>query len=165
MKPGDIVTGVVKEITPYGAFIRLSDRIDALLHITDMSWRRVSDPGWIATLGETLTVKILASGRSNDGKTWHYSVGLKQMTDDPWPGIHERCPIGQPTAGEITHSTDYGLFVRICPSGVEGLVHVKTMTNNIESYSEGQMVVVVPIKYTNESQRAELVLEKDYKHE
>lgn len=165
MKPDDIVTGVVKEITPYGAFIRLTDRIDALLHITDMSWRRVRHPDEIVTVGQRLTVKVLATGRSNDGKTWRSSVGLKQMTDDPWPGIHERCPIGQPTAGEIVATTDYGLFVRICPSGVEGLVHVNTMSNNIKSYSEGQTVVVVPIKYTHESHRAELVLEKDYKHE
>lgn len=165
MKPGDIVTGVVKEIKDYGATIKLGDGIDALLHITDMSWRRVRHPAEILAIRQPLTVVILKEGRSNDGQRSWFSVGLKQLTPDPWTGIHERCPVGQPTAGEIIHLTDYGLFVRICPTGVEGLVHINTMSNKIKSYTVGQLIDVVPVEYVQDSRRIELVLQKDYKHE
>jgi small subunit ribosomal protein S1 len=165
VNPGDIVTGVVKEIKDYGATIKLGDKADALLHIVDMSWRRVRHPDEILVIGQPLTVVILKEGRSNDGQRHWYSAGLKQLTVDPWTVIHERCPVGQPTAGEITHLADYGLFVRICPSGVEGLVHVSTMSNRVKSYAVGQSVEVVPVEYVQDSRRIELVLEKDYKHE
>ena len=165
MNPGDIATGVVKEIKSYGAVIKLNDKADALLHITDMSWRRVRHPDEILSIGQPLAVKILQKGRSSDGKNTWFSVGLKQMTDDPWFGIHERWPVGQPTSGEITHLVDYGLFVRICPTGVEGLVHISTLSNKIRSYTVGQSVQVVPVEYVQNSRRVELVLQKDYKHE
>jgi small subunit ribosomal protein S1 len=165
MNEGDIVTGIVDEITSYGAFIKFDAELRGLLHITDLSWRRARHPEEIVALGETITVKILKKGISNDGLTTRYSLGLKQMTPDPWQCIQERRPVGKPVEGTITHIADYGIFVRICPTGIEGFVHRNLMSEPPELYSIDQQVTVIPVSYHIEGRRIELKLQKDNKNE
>jgi small subunit ribosomal protein S1 len=121
LKEGQIVTGVVKNITDYGAFVDLGG-IDGLLHITDLAWRRVRHPSEVVTPGQEVTAKVL----KYDAEKNRVSLGLKQMGDDPWVGVARRYPAGTRLFGKITNLTDYGAFVEIEP-GIEGLVHVSEM--------------------------------------
>ncbi|TXI69969.1 MAG: 30S ribosomal protein S1, partial [Limnohabitans sp.] len=121
LKEGAIVTGVVKNITEYGAFVDLGG-IDGLLHITDMAWRRVRHPSEVVTAGQEITAKILKF----DTEKNRVSLGLKQMGDDPWMGVGRRYPTGTRMFGKITNIADYGAFVELEP-GIEGLVHVSEM--------------------------------------
>ncbi len=118
---GDEVKGIVKNLTDYGAFIDLGG-IDGLLHITDMSWKRIKHPSEILTIGDEIKVKILKFDRDNA----RVSLGLKQLGDDPWADITNRYPIGKRLQGRVTNITDYGCFVEI-EEGIEGLVHVSEM--------------------------------------
>lgn len=121
LKDGEIVKGVVKNITDYGVFIDLGG-LDGLLHITDISWRRIKHPGNVVSLGDTITVKVLKFDRTKN----RVSLGLKQLHSDPWDGVIERYPPGRKVRGKITNITDYGAFVEIEP-GIEGLVHISEM--------------------------------------
>ena len=121
LKEGAIVTGVVKNITEYGAFVDLGG-IDGLLHITDMAWRRVRHPSEVVTVGQEITAKVLKF----DAEKNRVSLGLKQMGDDPWVGVSRRYPTGTRLFGKVTNIADYGAFVEIEP-GIEGLVHVSEM--------------------------------------
>jgi small subunit ribosomal protein S1 len=121
LKEGQIVTGVVKNITDYGAFVDLGG-IDGLLHITDLAWRRVRHPSEVVTPGQEITAKVL----KYDVEKNRVSLGLKQMGDDPWVGVARRYPATTRLFGKITNLTDYGAFVEIEP-GIEGLVHVSEM--------------------------------------
>lgn len=118
---GDEIQGIVKNLTDYGAFIDLGG-IDGLLHITDMSWKRIRHPSEILAIGDELKVRILKFDRD----TARVSLGLKQMGEDPWVDISERYPIGKRLSGHVTNITDYGCFVQI-ETGIEGLVHVSEM--------------------------------------
>src|SRR3990167_5870613 len=118
---GDEAKGIVKNLTDYGAFIDLGG-IDGLLHITDMSWKRIKHPGEILAIGDEVKVKILKFDRNNA----RVSLGLKQLGDDPWADIASRYPIGKRLRGNVTNITDYGCFVQI-EEGIEGLVHVSEM--------------------------------------
>ena len=118
---GAIVTGVVKNITEYGAFVDLGG-IDGLLHITDMAWRRVRHPSEVVQAGQEITAKILKF----DAEKHRVSLGLKQMGDDPWMGVARRYPQSTRLFGKITNIADYGAFVELEP-GIEGLVHVSEM--------------------------------------
>jgi small subunit ribosomal protein S1 len=118
---GSIVTGVVKNITEYGAFVDLGG-IDGLLHITDMAWRRVRHPSEVVAAGQEITAKVLKF----DTEKHRVSLGLKQMGDDPWMGVGRRYPQSTRMFGKITNIADYGAFVELEP-GIEGLVHVSEM--------------------------------------
>ncbi|MEX2353489.1 MAG: 30S ribosomal protein S1 [Gammaproteobacteria bacterium] len=118
---GAVVTGVVKNLTDYGAFLDLGG-IDGLLHITDMAWKRVKDPAEIINIGDEVDVKVLKFDRERN----RVSLGLKQMGEDPWSDLTKRFPEGARLRGTITNIADYGCFVEL-EEGVEGLVHVSEM--------------------------------------
>lgn len=118
---GKEVTGIVKNLTEYGAFIDLGG-IDGLLHITDMSWKRVAHPSEVVTVGQSITVKVL----SYDREKLRVSLGLKQLSGDPWLSIEERITVGTRLFGVVTNAKDYGCFVEI-EDGIEGLVHMSEM--------------------------------------
>ncbi len=121
LKEGAVVTGLVKNITDYGAFVDLGG-IDGLLHITDLAWRRVRHPSEMLTVGQEVTAKILKFDQEKN----RVSLGVKQLGDDPWVGISRRYPPNTRLFGKVTNLTDYGAFVEI-ESGIEGLVHVSEM--------------------------------------
>jgi small subunit ribosomal protein S1 len=121
LKEGAVVTGLVKNITDYGAFVDLGG-IDGLLHITDLAWRRVRHPSEMLTVGQEVTAKILKFDQEKN----RVSLGVKQFGDDPWVGIARRYPPNTRLFGKVTNLTDYGAFVEI-ESGIEGLVHVSEM--------------------------------------
>jgi small subunit ribosomal protein S1 len=121
LSEGATVTGIVKNITEYGAFVDLGG-IDGLLHITDMAWRRVRHPSEVVTVGQELQAKVLKF----DAEKNRVSLGIKQLGDDPWHGVARRYPNSTRLFGKITNIADYGAFVEIEP-GIEGLVHVSEM--------------------------------------
>ena len=121
LKEGAVITGVVKNITEYGAFVDLGG-IDGLLHITDMAWRRVRHPSEVVQTGQEVTAKVLKF----DPERQRVSLGLKQLGDDPWLGVGRRYPQGTRLFGKVTNIADYGAFVELEP-GIEGLVHVSEM--------------------------------------
>ncbi len=119
---GDVVTGVVKNLTEYGAFVDLGG-LDGLLHVSDMSWGRISHPSEVVHPGEEISVKVLKFDRSKE----RISLGLKQVLPDPWDSLHERYPINSRVIGRVVSVTDYGAFVEL-EAGVEGLIHISEMT-------------------------------------
>ncbi len=122
VKVGDKVEGVVKNITDFGAFVDLQG-MDGLLHITDMSWGRISHPSEMLHIGKSLEVQILDVDRDKE----RVSLGLKQMLDNPWQDIEAKFPIGQQVRGKVTKLLPYGAFIEI-EKGVEGLVHVSELS-------------------------------------
>ena len=121
LEEGAIVTGVVKNLTDYGAFLDLGG-IDGLLHITDMAWKRVHHPSEVVNVGDELDVRVLRFDRERN----RVSLGLKQLGEDPWTDLSRRYPVGARLFGKVSNITDYGCFVEI-EDGVEGLVHVSEM--------------------------------------
>ena len=121
LQEGVVLKGVVKNLVEYGAFVDLGG-VDGLLHITDMSWKRVKDPSEVVAVGQELEVKVLKYDRERK----RVSLGLKQLGDDPWVEISRRYPEKTRLFGKVTNITDYGSFVEI-EAGVEGLVHVSEM--------------------------------------
>jgi small subunit ribosomal protein S1 len=121
LQDGQVVKGIVKNLTDYGAFVDLGG-IDGLLHITDMAWKRVKHPSEIVNVGDEIDVKVLKFDRERN----RVSLGLKQLGEDPWEDITRRYPEGTRLFGKVTNLTDYGCFVEI-EEGVEGLVHVSEM--------------------------------------
>ncbi|MFN9210646.1 MAG: 30S ribosomal protein S1, partial [Betaproteobacteria bacterium] len=121
LKEGAIVTGTVKNITDYGAFVDLGG-IDGLLHITDLAWRRVRHPNEVVQVGQEVTAKVLKFDQDKN----RVSLGIKQLGEDPWVGLARRYPQGTRLFGKVTNITDYGAFVEI-EAGIEGLVHVSEM--------------------------------------
>jgi len=117
-----VVEGVVKNITDYGAFVDLGG-VDGLLHVTDIAWRRVSHPTEVLSVGQTVTVQIIKINH----ETQRISLGMKQLQTDPWEGVATKYPVGVQFKGKVTNVTDYGAFVELEP-GVEGLVHVSEMS-------------------------------------
>lgn len=121
LEEGQVVKGIVKNLTDYGAFVDLGG-IDGLLHITDMAWKRVRQPSELVNVGDEITVKVLKYDRDRN----RVSLGMKQMGEDPWVNIARRYPVHTRLFGKVTNITDYGCFVEI-EEGVEGLVHVSEM--------------------------------------
>lgn len=124
----DVLEGVVKNITDYGAFIDLG-KVDGLLHVTDISWGRINHPSEVLTLGQTVKVQVIKFNPENK----RISLGMKQLESNPWVGIEDRFPKGKKLRGKITNITDYGAFIELEP-GIEGLVHVSEISwskNNI----------------------------------
>lgn len=134
LKEGDAIDGVVKNITDYGAFVDLGG-IDGLLHVTDMSWRRVNHPSEVLSIGETVKVQVV---RINP-ETQRISLGMKQLADDPWTGIEAKYVVGTKLKGLVTNITDYGAFVEL-EAGVEGLVHVSEMSWVKKNIHPGKIV-------------------------
>jgi len=122
LEEGAIVSGTVKNLTEYGAFVDLGG-IDGLLHVSDMSHGRVTHASEVVRVGDELTVKILKFDRAKE----RISLGLRQLTPDPWETLPERCPAGSKVVGRVMSITDYGAFIEIEP-GVEGLIHISEMT-------------------------------------
>lgn len=153
---GQVLNGVVKNLTDYGAFIDLGG-IDGLLHITDISWKRVKHPSELLTVGQDVKVKVL----SFDSERNRVSLGMKQLGNDPWVDLVERYPIGRRLEGKVTNITDYGCFVEI-EEGVEGLVHMSEMdwTNkNVHPskvVSMGDVVEVMVLEIDEERRRISL---------
>ena len=134
LEEGQVVEGVVKNITDYGAFVDLGG-IDGLLHVTDMAWRRVNHPSEILTIGETVKVQII---RVNQ-ETHRISLGMKQLESDPWDSIGTKYPNDAKITGRVTNITDYGAFVELEP-GIEGLIHVSEMSWTKKNIHPGKIV-------------------------
>ena len=134
LNEGDIVDGVVKNITEYGAFVDLGG-VDGLLHVTDMAWRRVNDPKEVLTIGETVKVQVIKVNKD----THRISLGMKQLQDDPWDAVEKTYPLESVHTGRVTNITDYGAFVELEP-GVEGLVHVSEMSWTKKNVHPGKIV-------------------------
>lgn len=122
LQEGVIMEGIVKNVTDYGAFVDLGG-IDGLLHITDISWGRINHPSEKLSVGQTVPVVVL----KYDGEKERVSLGMKQLTPDPWVTVHERYPVGGRVKGRVTSLTDYGSFIAL-EEGVEGLIHVSEMS-------------------------------------
>jgi small subunit ribosomal protein S1 len=131
---GEVREGVVKNITDYGAFVDLGG-IDGLLHVTDMSWKRVSHPSQVLAVGDTVKVQIVKINPD----TQRISLGMKQLQSDPWDGVEAKYPPGARFTGRITNITDYGAFVEL-EAGVEGLVHVSEMSWTKKNVHPGKIV-------------------------
>jgi small subunit ribosomal protein S1 len=134
LEEGQVIDGVVKNITDYGAFVDLGG-IDGLLHVTDIAWRRVNHPSEVLTIGQTVKVKIIKINH----ETHRISLGMKQLLEDPWQGIEAKYPIGAKFHGRVTNITDYGAFVELEP-GIEGLVHVSEMSWTKKNVHPGKIV-------------------------
>jgi small subunit ribosomal protein S1 len=134
LEEGQIIEGVVKNITDYGAFVDLGG-IDGLLHVTDMAWRRVNHPTEILSIGQSVKVQVI---RVNQ-ETHRISLGMKQLQADPWEGIEAKYPIDARFTGRVTNITDYGAFVELEP-GIEGLIHVSEMSWTKKNVHPGKIV-------------------------
>jgi small subunit ribosomal protein S1 len=134
LSEGEVREGVVKNITDYGAFVDLGG-IDGLLHVTDMSWKRVSHPSQVLAVGDTVKVQIIKI----NPETQRISLGMKQLQADPWDGVDAKYPVGARFTGRITNITDYGAFVEL-EAGVEGLVHVSEMSWTKKNVHPGKIV-------------------------
>jgi small subunit ribosomal protein S1 len=134
LQEGEVRDGVVKNITDYGAFVDLGG-IDGLLHVTDMSWKRVSHPSQVLAVGDTVKVQIVKINPD----TQRISLGMKQLQSDPWDGVEAKYPPGAKYTGRITNITDYGAFVEL-EAGVEGLVHVSEMSWTKKNVHPGKIV-------------------------
>lgn len=151
LEEGQVVEGVVKNLTDYGAFIDLGG-IDGLLHITDMSWGRVTHPSDILAVGDTINVKVLKFDREKE----RVSLGLKQTAPDPWLSVADKYPVGGKVSGKVVSLTDYGAFVEL-EEGVEGLIHVSEMSwtkrikhpNKILSIGDEVEIVVLAMDTDN----------------
>ena len=134
LKEGQILNGVVKNITDYGAFVDLGG-VDGLLHVTDIAWRRINHPSEALHIGQSVKVQVI---RFNP-ETQRISLGMKQLEADPWEGVELKYPAGGRFTGRVTNITDYGAFVELEP-GVEGLVHVSEMSWTKKNVHPGKIV-------------------------
>src|SRR6186713_744069 len=134
LEEGQVIDGVVKNITDYGAFVDLGG-IDGLLHVTDIAWRRVNHPTEVLNIGQSVKVKIIKINH----ETHRISLGMKQLLDDPWQGIEVKFPVGTRFKGRVTNITDYGAFVELEP-GIEGLIHVSEMSWTKKNVHPGKIV-------------------------
>jgi len=136
LQEGQVIKGVVKNLTDYGAFLDLGG-IDGLLHITDMAWKRVRHPSEVVNVGDEIEVKVLKFDRERS----RVSLGLKQLGDDPWVDLARRYPVGTRLFGKVTNIADYGCFVEV-EEGVEGLVHVSEMDWTNKNVNPGKVVTL-----------------------
>jgi small subunit ribosomal protein S1 len=134
LQEGQVLQGVIKNITDYGAFVDLGG-VDGLLHVTDISWKRINHPSETLQVGESVQVKVI---KFND-ETQRISLGIKQLTEDPWLKVFDRFPVGSKMNGIVTNITDYGSFVEL-EDGIEGLVHVSEMSWTKKNVHPGKIV-------------------------
>ncbi|HEV2916515.1 MAG TPA: 30S ribosomal protein S1 [Candidatus Babeliales bacterium] len=160
LQPNQIIQGVVKNITNYGAFIDIGG-VDGLLHITDMTWGRIAHPSELISIGDTITVMVL----SFDKDTEKISLGLKQLTSNPWEEVERSLVVGSRIKGKISSITDYGLFVEVAPN-IEGLVHISEVswTDRIENlhslYKVGDEIEVLLVSLDKENRRMSLSIKQ-----
>ena len=160
LSEGQVIDGVVKNITDYGAFVDLGG-IDGLLHVTDMSYKRVGHPNEVINIGDTVKVQIIRINRD----TQRISLGMKQLESDPWEGAEAKYPVGAKLKGRVTNITEYGAFIELEP-GIEGLVHVSEMSwvkKNVHPgkiVSTSQEVDVVVLEVDGEKRRISLGLKQ-----
>lgn len=156
IEEGQIMEGVVKNITDYGAFVDLGE-VDGLLHVTDISWKRISHPSELLKIGQKITVKLIKYNTD----TQRLSLGMKQLNSDPWKGAEEKFKVGNKCKGIVTNIADYGAFVEI-DKGIEGLVHVSEMSwtkktsNPFKMVTAGKEVEVVILDFDVEKRRLSL---------
>lgn len=156
IKVNDILDGVVKNITDYGAFIDFGD-FDGLLHLTDISWHKVRHPSEFLTIGQEVKVKVIKC----DEKNKRISLGMKQLQQNPWESLEERFPVGRIVKGKVTNVTNYGAFVEI-ENGIEGLVHVseiswtKNSNNPNKDLSPDQEIDVMILDINSKNHRISL---------
>ena len=134
LKEGSVVQGVVKNITDYGAFVDLGG-VDGLLHVTDISWKRVNHPSESLSIGQSIEVQVIRINEENN----RISLGMKQLESDPWGEVEGRFPIGMRMKGRVTNITDYGAFVEL-EDGIEGLVHVSEMSWTKKNVHPGKII-------------------------
>lgn len=134
LKEGQVLTGVVKNITDYGAFVDLGG-VDGLLHVTDISWKRIGHPSEVLSIGQSIEVQVIRYNEENQ----RISLGMKQLESDPWEGVASRFTIGTKVTGRVNNITDYGAFVEL-ESGIEGLVHVSEMSWTKKNVHPGKLV-------------------------
>ncbi len=161
LNEGDEREGVVKNITEYGAFVELAPGVDGLLHVTDMSWSRVNHPSEVLGVNDTVRVKIIKI----NPETHRISLGIKQLSPDPWEGVAAKYPVGAKFSGKVTNITDYGAFVEL-EDGIEGLVHVSEMSwvkKNVHPgkiVSTSQQVEVMVLEVDEQKRRISLGLKQ-----
>ena len=134
LKEGSILEGVVKNITDYGAFIDLGG-VDGLLHVTDISWKRINHPAEVLSVGQTVKVQVIKFNEDNQ----RISLGMKQLENDPWQAVADKFQVGEVYKGKVTNITDYGAFVEL-EDGIEGLVHVSEMSWTRKNVHPGKIV-------------------------
>ena len=134
IKEGAILDGVVKNITDYGAFIDLGG-VDGLLHVTDISWKRINHPAEVLTVGQNVKVQVIRFNEDNQ----RISLGMKQLENDPWQAVADKYKVGEVYTGKVTNITDYGAFVEL-EDGIEGLVHVSEMSWTRKNVHPGKIV-------------------------
>ena len=160
LSEGQVIDGVVKNITDYGAFVDLGG-IDGLLHVTDMSYKRVGHPNEVINIGDTVKVQIIRINRD----TQRISLGMKQLESDPWEGAEAKYPVGAKLSGRVTNITEYGAFIEL-EAGIEGLVHVSEMSwvkKNVHPgkiVSTSQEVDVIVLEVDAEKRRISLGLKQ-----
>jgi small subunit ribosomal protein S1 len=153
---GQVISGIVKNITKYGAFIDIGG-VDGLLHITDMTWSRIEDPTEIIQIGETISVKILSFDKANE----KISLGMKQLSENPWAGLDESVAIGSVVKGIIISIKDYGIFIEVM-RGVEGLVHISEISwtdriNDLNKHFKvGQEIEAIVVSLERKNRRMSL---------
>lgn len=157
---GDVIQGIVKNITSYGAFIDIGG-VDGLLHITDMTWGRIAHPSEMLRIGDTVTVKVLSFDKEHE----KISLGMKQLEGNPWQDLPESIQVGSKIKGIISSITDYGLFVEVA-KGVEGLVHISEIswTDRIadlhKTYKVGDEIEVLVVALDKENRRMSLSIKQ-----
>jgi len=162
---GEIIEGIVKNTTKYGAFVDIqvqgNESVDGLLHITDMSWKRIEDPSEIVSVGQKIKVKVLTLDKVNE----KISLGLKQLTENPWNSLSENVAVGSIVSGKIISIKDYGIFVEVM-EGVEGLVHISEVSwtdriSDLHKYFKiGQEVFVAIVSLERKGRRMSLSIKQ-----
>lgn len=160
LKEGETIQGIVKNITNYGVFIDIGG-VDGLLHITDMTWGRIAHPSELVRLGDHITVKVLSFDKNNE----KISLGLKQLSENPWEEVSKELQPGKRITGTISSVTDYGLFIEVAP-GIEGLVHISEIswTDRISDlknrYKVGDKIEVLVVSVDTANRRMSLSIKQ-----
>ncbi len=158
---GSVIEGKIKNITEFGVFIGIDDDIDGLVHISDISWtRRIKHPSDIYKKGDTVQAKVLDIDKSNE----RFSLGIKQLHDDPWKTVGERYPVGTDINGTVTNVTDFGIFVEL-EEGIEGLVHVSEISKEkiktpVGMYNIGDLLTARIININTDERRIGLSIKR-----
>ncbi len=158
---GTILEGVIKNITEFGMFIGIEDGIDGLIHVSDISWtKKVRHPNEIYKVGDVVQAKVLTVDQENE----KFTLGIKQLSDDPWAHVPSTYPVGCTIKGVITNITDFGLFVEV-EEGIEGLVHVSELAGKkgkapAEGFQEGQEITAKVIHVSAEERRLGLSIKQ-----
>jgi small subunit ribosomal protein S1 len=158
---GTILEGQIKNITEFGVFIGIEDGIDGLIHVSDISWtKKIRHPSEVYKVGDTVQAKVLTVDKENE----KFTLGVKQLTEDPWSQVPSKYPVGCTLEGVVTNITDFGLFVEV-EEGIEGLVHVseishKKIKNPSEMFKEGVSIQAKVIHVSADERRLGLSIKQ-----